>query len=369
MLDQGGIVNGLLESLVHEDGEIGLQVAAYLGGELVIDTWAGLADEGSEHPVDGETLFTAFSISKGITATCVHILADRGLLDYDAPIARYWPEFAANGKDKATIRDALTHRVGIPHDPPGFDLGMASDWEAVCRATAGLEPLWEPGTNSGYHALTYGWILGEVLRRVDGRPIARFLREEVCQPLAIEGMYFGVPAAAEHRVATLSTAPELGRLDLPLTPSLSDPAGTFNRPEVRAAAIPGAGAIVNARSLARHYAMLAGNGELQGVRLLSQDSVALAATPESVSGPDPVLSAITNWQPRWSLGYTVGGGPGPMQGRPQAFGYEGIGTVGFADPSRGFAFAFLKNQLDWSPSEMNSATLVAHAVEEALGIA
>ncbi len=361
-------VQDVLDSLVREGGEIGVQVAAYLDGQLVIDAWAGMADEASQRAVDGDTLFTAFSISKGITATCIHILADRCLLDYDAPIGRYWPEFAARGKASASVRDALTHRVGIPQDPPGFDMAMASDWDAVCAAIANLEPLWEPGTRIGYHALNYGWILGEVLRRIDGRPIAQFLQDEVCEPLEISGMYFGVPAEEEHRVATLKNAPGQAQLDLSLTPSLSDPAGAMNRPEVRRASIPGAGAIVNARSLARHYAMLAGGGEFGGVTLLSRACVAAASAPQPEDDGLPASSNQIRWWHGHSLGYTLGGGPGPRTRRPAAFGYEGVGTLGYADPSRRFAFAFLKNLLDLSPDEMNSVTVVARTVEEALGI-
>lgn len=368
MADPSSEVRKVLNSLVRDGGEIGVQVAAYLDGKLVVDTWAGLADEASQRPVDGDTLFTAFSISKGITATCVHILADRGIVDYDAPIMRYWPEFAAKGKAEATVRHALTHRVGIPQDPPGFDVGMISDWDAVCRAVAEMEPLWEPGTKISYHPLTYGWILGEVVRRVDGRPIAQFLQEEVCQPLGITGLYFGVPPEAERRVAALRNAPGqaelLARLDIPLNHPLRDSAATFNRPEVRRATIPGAGAIMNARSLARHYAMLAGGGALDGVRLLSQERIAIATAPQ----PENPNTAEVRWWTGHGLGYTLGGGPGPSAGRPHAFGYEGVGTIGFADPSRGFAFAFLKNLLDMSASEMNSATLVAEALEEVLGM-
>jgi CubicO group peptidase (beta-lactamase class C family) len=368
MTDASSEVSRLLERLVREGKETGLQVAAYLDGSLVVDAWAGHADETAGRPVDGDTLFTAFSVSKGITATCVHLLADRGLVDYDAPIASYWPEFAAHGKEKATVRDALTHRAGIPQDPPGFDLSTAGDWDAVCRAVADLEPLWQPGTQTGYHALTYGWMLGEVVRRVDGRGFGRFLQEEVCEPLGIEAMYFGVPAEEEHRVATLAYAPGLAPLTLTLTPSLSDAAATMNRSEVRRAAIPGAGAIMNARSLARHYAVLAGGGELDGVRLLTPDRIAVATRIESDQGADPVLAGVMDWRPRWGLGYSLGGAPGAMAGRPLAFGYEGLGTIGFADPARNFAFAFLKNRLDWSADEMNSVTEVAHAVEQALGI-
>jgi CubicO group peptidase (beta-lactamase class C family) len=367
MGDPNGDVRELLENLVSSGGEIGLQVAAYLDGRLVVDAWAGLADETSSRPVDGETLFTAFSISKGIAATCVHILADRGLLDYDAPIAEYWPEFAAKGKERATLRHALTHRVGIPQDPPGFEMGMAADWDAVCRATAELEPLWEPGTRSGYHPLTYGWMLGEIVRRVDGRPIGRFLREDVCRPLGIEGMHFGIPPDLEPRVATLRNAPGTGKVDASMNPSLLDPAGTFNRPEVRRATIPGAGAIVNARSLARHYAMLAGGGELDGVRLLSEERVRTVRSLDWL-GVDPILASFWTEETPWALGYMMGGWRGPMAGRPNAFGYDGPGTIGFADPERRFAFAFLKNLVDLSPRMHDSSTLVARAVERLLGI-
>jgi CubicO group peptidase (beta-lactamase class C family) len=366
--DPNDRVRDVLEGLVRSGAEAGVQVAAYLDGRLVVDAWAGLADEASQRPVDGETLFTGFSISKGVTATCVHILADRGLVDYDAPIARYWPEFAAKGKEAATVRHALTHRVGIPQDPPGFALSMASDWDTVCRLTAELVPLWEPGTKTGYHPLTYGWMLGEVVRRVDGRPIARFLQDEVCSPLGIEGIYLGVPPTAEPRVATLKNSPTASVLDTSVNPSLSDTAGVFNRPEVRRAAIPGAGAIVNARSLARHYAMLAAVGELDGVRLLSPERIA-AATVVDFEGVDPILEVFGSDPIRWALGYMVGGVAGFVPSRPKAFGYDGVGTIGFADPERRYSFAFLKNLLDLSPRMMESATLVARAVEEALGIA
>jgi len=366
--DENKQAQSVLDRLVNAGQELGLQVAAYLGGQLVIDAWAGLADEPSGRPVDGNTLFTAFSISKGITATCIHVLADRGLVEYDAPIAAYWPEFAARGKAKATVRHALAHRVGIPQDPPGFDLSMAGDWNAVARATAELEPLWEPGTRTGYHPLTYGWMLGEVIRRVDGRSIAQFLQDEVCRPLEIDGMYFGIPPEAEPLVATLKNATERGIPGTTMNPSLSDPAGAFNRPEVRRAVIPGAGALVNARSLARHYAVLAMGGELGGVRLMSRDRIAAAGVPE-FEGPDPILSPIFGGEYRWTLGYTLGGSPGPMAKHPNAIGYAGIGTIGFADPSREFAFAILKNLLDVSPSEMDSATSIVREVEDALGIA
>ena len=369
MKDINSRVQKVLQDLIRDEGDIGLQVAAYLDGKLVIDTWAGLADETSRHPVDGNTLFTSFSISKGITSTCIHILADRGLLDYDDPISDYWPEFAARGKEKATIRHALTHRVGIPNDPPDISIELMSNWNAVCQAIAEMEPLWEPGTRISYHPLTYGWILGEVVHRIDGRSISQFLQDEVCQPLGITDMYFGVPMEKEHLVATLKNAPGLTEslvdFGIPVTSPMSDLAGTFNLSQIRRAAIPGAGLIANARSLARHYAILANGGELDGVRLLSKERIKIATTPES----EDLEKAEVRWWNAHSLGYTLGGGSGPRVGMPHSFGYEGVGTIGIADPDLRFAFAFLKNLLDISSSiEMISAGRVLQTVVKVLEI-
>ncbi len=362
-------VRELLEACVHDHGEVGVQTAAYLDGKLAVDTWAGLADESTQRPVDGNTLFTAFSISKGITATCIHILAGRGLLDYEAPIARYWPEFGIRGKSETTIRHALTHQAGIPKDPPEMDIRMMCDWEAVTRATAELEVQSKPGTRIDYHALTFGWILGEIVRRVDGRPISVFLQEEIVTPLNITDLYFGIPKSKEHLVATLVNEPDLEehKRDFNIADShpLSDTAVTFNRSDVRSASIPGAGAITNARSLARFYAMLAAGGELDGVRILSEDGLSRALVPV----PEDNKTADMRWWSRHCLGYTLGGGPGPRESRPGAFGYEGTGTIAFADPDRKFAFVFLKNMVDLSPIDENSSvTRVCQAVENALGI-
>jgi len=369
MQETSNKVKKVLEELIYVNGEIGIQVAAYLDGELVIDTWAGLADQSNQCPVNGETLFTSFSISKGITATCIHILADRGLLNYDDPIAHYWPEFAHGGKGRATIRHALTHRVGIPNDPPNIDIELMSNWDAVCQAVADMKPLWEPGTKISYHPLTYGWILGEVLRRIDGRSISQFLQDEICQPLGIKDMYFGIPHEKENSVATLKNASGLEdalvNLGIPVTHPMSDPAGTFNLSKIRHAIIPGAGLIANARSIAKHYAMLSSEGELDGVRILSKEQIAIAVTPEY---EDPKKSEI-KWWTAHSLGYTLGGETGLRRGMPHSFGYEGIGTIGFADPNRRFAFAIIKNLLDISTQkEMIAATRVLRTVEKALGI-
>ena len=202
-----GRVQQVIDGLVESGDEIGLQVAAYVNGELVVDTWSGVADEDTGQLVDGDTLFTSWSTTKGFVATCLHILADRGQVDYDTPVATYWPEFGVHGKDVVTVREAITHRAGVPQMPEGVTPEMMTDWDAMCAAIASHKPLWKPGTTVCYHAWTFGWIIGELVRRIDGRPIAQFAREELCQPLGIEDFYLGIPDAVEGRVAPLKEAP------------------------------------------------------------------------------------------------------------------------------------------------------------------
>jgi CubicO group peptidase (beta-lactamase class C family) len=196
-------VQTLIDQLVDSGDEVGLQVAAYVDGELVVDAWAGVADEATGRTVDGDTLFTTWSTTKGFVATCLHILADQGRVAYDTPIAHYWPEFAAHGKESTTVRHALTHMTGIPQMPDGVTPELMTDWDAMCAAIAGHAPLWSPGSKPGYHAWTFGWIIGEIIRRVDGRPVAQFAQEELCRPLGITDFYLGIPDAVEARVAPL----------------------------------------------------------------------------------------------------------------------------------------------------------------------
>src|SRR5436309_2558773 len=189
----------LIDDLVERDVERGLQVAAYHDGKLVVDAWAGVADARDGRPVDGDTLFGIFSCGKGVTATVIHLLVDRGILAYDTPIATYWPEFAQNGKGAITVRQALTHESAIPQVPAGFGPAEMCDWEQVTRAVGELTPLWEPGAATGYHAITYGWILGELAHRADGRPFDQIVQEEIRGPLGLSSLYFGIPDAVEHR--------------------------------------------------------------------------------------------------------------------------------------------------------------------------
>jgi CubicO group peptidase (beta-lactamase class C family) len=268
MANAQAAVQALLDELVGTGAERGLQVAAYLDGRMVVDAWAGVADPATGRAVDGDTLFTFFSCGKGVTATVVHLLAERGLLDYDDPIAKHWPAFAANGKERITIRHTLAHTAGLPNAPEGIPI---TDWDALCRAIADMTPLWEPGTQTASHSYTFGWLLGEVACRADGRPIERIVAEEICAPLGIDALFFGIPDSVEAHVAPLEHDPTQ-TANPAIAADLRELAETFNRADIRRAVIPAAGGIANARALARHYASLVGAG-VDGVRLLPPERV------------------------------------------------------------------------------------------------
>lgn len=345
-------VQACIDEMVASGEEVGLQVAAYVDGKPVVDVWAGVADEANGRPVDGDTLFTSWSTTKGFVATCIHILADRNVIDYDSPVATYWPEFAVNGKESITVRHLLTHTAGVPHMPDDVTAEMMTDWDAMCSAIANYTPLWTPGTKVGYHAWTFGWLLGEVIRRADGRPIEQFVQEELCQPLGIKDFYMGIPDSVEARVAPVrqeathanNTNQSSGLVGRVVPPHVTT-AEVVNRPDFRRAVVPGGGGIMNARAIARHYAMLAGYGELDGVRILSPQRIDIIRTLQ------PQLPDIL-WEggrSRRGLGYGLGGDP--AEGGDLAMGMSGGefghggngGSLGFADPERNFAFGLTKN--------------------------
>lgn len=263
-----------------ELGEVGVQVAAYADGELVADAWAGETGHGTA--VDGDTLFPIFSVTKAVTATALHIQARRGLVAYDAPVCRYWPEYGVNGKDAITVRHVLSHRAGVPQMPGGVTPERMLDWEWMTARLAEATPAFPPGTRNTYLSMTFGWLVGEVVRRTDPahRPFAQFVREEICDPLGMDSFFLGVPESERARIARLSypiafpdPLPD-GSLVQSATPEavrlLPDP---YNRADVHGGVVPAVGGISNARSLARFFAMIANDGELDGVRLLEHERV------------------------------------------------------------------------------------------------
>src|SRR5215204_6527720 len=201
-------VQEVIARLVESGAERGLQVAVYRNGEKVVDAVAGLADPATGRSVTSDTPFFSYSIGRGVASTVVHVLAERSVLDYDTRIVELWPEFGAHNKDKATVRHALSQSVGVPGLPPGLTVDDLCDWEKMCAIIADSEPWWGPGTKIGYHAITWGYIVGEIIRRASGKPIPQALREEVAEPLGVQGeLFFAVPAAEQRQVARLEDAP------------------------------------------------------------------------------------------------------------------------------------------------------------------
>lgn len=368
-------VGAALASLVRDTPEIGVQVAAYVDGELAIDAWAGMADPATGKPVDGDTLFMLSSTTKGVTATCMHVCAEKHGLSYDMPIVEVWPEFGAHGKENATLRMALAHQTGVPQRPAGYTPEWMPDWDRMCRGIADLAPMFPVGERTAYHSLNYGYIVGEILRRVDGRPIAQFLQDEICKPLGIDGAWLGVPDGELSRVAVLTDGPpapaEYNARIIGSPVDGSGMAGVFNRREIQQASIPASGGIFSARGLARHYAMLANGGQLDGVRILPESRIRSAIELQSLE-----MDQIYKVRVRRALGYRLGRDTGPLA-TPAAFGHVGGGgSFGYADPARRLAIGFSKNYYTYASAASvhggkpprTAADIVTEAVFDALNL-
>lgn len=361
----------LLQTVVRDGKERGVQLAVYLDGELIVDAWAGVADPATGRLVDGETLFPVFSVTKGIAATLIHRLVEHGRLSYDTPIADVWPEFAAHGKGGILVRHALSHTAGLPFMPMGLSYRDVVDWDTMCALLAQEKPVTPPGQCMAYHAVTYGWLTGEVARRVDGRSVQQQLAEEICQPLGLTGLFIGIPAEVEPRVAILDEIFDPG-----VTPALDDSVprdvpgwmlplhAMMNRPDCRRACIPGASGIMNARSLARHFAALLPGG-VAGVELLPPARVKEVTQEQRAPEMTPFFGTVV----RQSLGYILGGAvtatATEIGSRVTAFGHGGyIGSMGFADPDYRLAVALCKNRR----ATNNAQTQIFRAVRDTLEI-
>ncbi|GAA4088499.1 serine hydrolase domain-containing protein [Actinomadura miaoliensis] len=366
-------VQQAIEQMVESGAERGVQVAVYQHGKPVVEAAAGVADPDTGRAVTLGTVFYNWSIGKAATATVVHVLVERGLFGYDTPVAELWPEFAAHGKGGVTVQHALNQTAGVPGIPLDSTIEDLCDWEKMCAAVADAEPWWEAGTKIGYHAYTFGYILGEVVRRVTGRPISRVLEEEVAGPLGVSGeLYFGMPASEHGRLARLEDAPmpegqapeaeAFGEMpaDLPLfrsAPMHAFPTAALgNRTDMLEADIP-AGGKTSARAMARLYAALL--DEVDGVRLISPERLAEVTAP-SASGPDQVFGMPTTW----GLGYSVGFPMDPELDSPTLFGVGGVGgSFACGDTATGIAFALTKNRLT---NDMNAVGQVLPLVIKAL---
>lgn len=356
-------------------GDIGAAVAVTIDGELVVDLWGGHVDAERREPWESDTLVNVYSTSKGLTALCAHLLIDRGELELDAPVAKYWPEFAAEGKGELPVRWLLGHRAGLiaPHEPmPAED---AYDWDKITSVLAGTRPWWEPGAAQGYHAVTFGYLVGELVRRISGRSLGTFLREEITEPHGAD-LFIGTPDSEHHRCAEMIGQLDRVRLErlfpnLPSEPMrsldqhplagllaalTSVPTGDVNSPEYRRAEIPAANAQASARGLTRVYGALA-NGKLVGPETLD----AMRERQSRDGERDEVISPLIGGAPfGWTLGYMVNsmGQAGPNR---KAFGHGGAGgSYAFADPENRVSYAYTMNAFggDTSGGDPRSINLV-----------
>ena len=350
----------------------GAAVCVYQQGRCVVDIWGGNKDNKGT-PWNRDTMSVSFSTTKGVASTALHVVADRGLVDYDKPVATYWPEFAQAGKGHITVRQVLCHQAGL-HDIRNIvdHADRLLDWDHMVEALAAATPASQPTNGSAYHALTYGWLLGEIIRRVTGQSFPEFLEAELSGPLGMDGLFVGTPKHELHRAARLvedvsaplserrgqkerrmrlriERALKLAGVHVNIT-KLRDslaPRGVrdfdFSSDRVLTAAIPSANGLFTARSLARMYAALAGGGSFDGVRLLSKDTLEHATRPQ-VKGRDHHLFIPMGWRLGYHQVFTTRGVP------KRAFGHFGFGGSGaWADPTRQLSFAMTLNDGVSSP--------------------
>jgi CubicO group peptidase (beta-lactamase class C family) len=334
-----------------ERGEPGAAMVVSLGGQVVVDLWGGWRDAARDEPWREDTLVNFFSVSKALCTVCALRLVEQGRLKLDAPVARVWPQFASAGKDAITLRHILSHQAGLPALRESLPEGAMLDWQTMTDALARTEPWWAPGAAHGYHVNTFGFLVGELVRRASGRTIGTMLREDIAQPLGAD-LHIGLPASEHGRVAeflwpatsatqTMPAEQDAMRRNAYWNPPGFSGGGYVNTPTWRMAEIPSTNGHGNARGVARFYAALANGGEIDGVHILSSDMLE-AATSEQSSGFD-----LINQRPsRFGLGFQLTQPERPLGPNPRAFGHFGAGgSLGFCDPDAGMAFGYVTNDM------------------------
>ena len=341
----------------EQRGEVGAAAAVTLDGKSVVDIWAGHADKAKTKSWTRDQLVNVYSTTKGVTAICAHRLADQGKLDFDAPVAKYWPEFAQAGKEKLPVRFLMSHQAGLPAVRKPLDADALFNWNTMTAALAEQEPWWAPGTKHGYHALTFGYLVGEVIRRITGKSPGTYFRDELALPLGLD-FHIGLDAKHDERVANLIAAPlpapgepnifadimkdpESVTAKAFMNPPLMGKPGLVNSREWRGAEIPAANGHGTARSLAKLYGALARGGELDGVRVMSPKEIAQCSV-EQASGPDTCLFINT----RFSLGFMMSQPGASLGPNPKSFGHPGAGgSLGYADPEANIGFGYTMNKM------------------------
>lgn len=330
--------------------ELGASVCVTIGGDVVVDLWGGFADLQHTRPWTRDTLCNVMSVSKGFTAACLHALVDRGLVDLDAPVARYWPEFAANGKDRLPVRWLTDQRAGLPVLEEDLWPGAIFDWEAMTSALARQAPIVEPGRVAAYHIRTSGFLIGELVRRVAGVGLDEFLRREIAEPFDID-FHFGLDDGEIARTAEFEAAREGTLLDTSTydRDSLIARAGRqmsspmdYNGDQYRRSVIPSSNGHGNARSVARLYAILANGGELSGRRLLSRRAIDTAREEQHRQ-----TEIVLNRTYRQGLGFLLNTpGDFPIGPAPGSFGMHGMGgALGMCDPEAKMSFGYVESKM------------------------
>ena len=349
------LVEELFRRQINSGLHPGAGLTVYRCGNLVLDISGGLANSDTAQPVSDETMFVLFSSTKPIAAACLYILRDQGRLDWDDRVSKYWPEFARQGKESITINHILTHRGGFPETPHSLPWHDWSDWGKVVRAMEDAVPTFVPGEVLAYHPINYGWVIAELIRRIDGRQFDQFLSQELTGPLGMDNTYVGLPEDLENRVSRIHLVEED-----------ADPNGyvpTFNRPEVHRSIVPGACGIASARDLARFYAMMERGGTLDGVRIFGPDTVK-EVTSLQIAGTDATLGLFS----QRALGLALADERmGASQGNPtNTFGHGGAGTsVGWADSESGLAVGYITNGFRANESNNPRLTEISQAIRDA----
>jgi CubicO group peptidase (beta-lactamase class C family) len=361
----GPVVDAFVANF-REHGEVGAALAVYVQGRPVVDVWGGLADPRTGRPWTATTPAVVFSCTKGVLAICSYLLVQDGMLDLDAPVTRYWPTFGQHGKEAIAVRWLLAHRAGLPALDGSLTREEVLAWDPVIAAIEAQAPLWPPGSAHAYHTITYGWLVGEVIRRVSGEGVGTFVRLRLAEPLDLR-LWVGLPQTERAAVAWLlaplpdadtetaraireAEARPVARRAATMCGAFAFPADgdhvTFNDADIQAAEIPGANGISDARSLARLYAACV--GPIDGLRLMTPTSVDDALVVRS-SGPQ--WSGAPDLGDRWGTGFAIASPGSPLLG-PRSFGHAGAGgELAFGDDAHGVGFGYINNQMGGIPDE------------------
>ncbi len=343
-----GAVREAFEANWTDHGEVGASLCVIVGGETVVDLWGGHADADGDRSWERDTIANVYSSTKGIAAAAAAMLVDRGQLDVERPVVDYWPEFGQAGKSEIKVRHLLTHEAGLAGVDEELPDGAVLEWDRMIAALEHQAPMWTPGEGMGYHAITYGWLVGEVIRRIDGRTCGEFVRDEIAGALGVD-FFIGLPESEDGRTADLIAAPGAGPIGVGPQDNLAGRAlglaaprlaGTVNSREWRAAELPAANGHGNGRSLATIYSALAQGGS----DLLSSGAIEACGSTEHAAREDMVLGFLV----RRSLGFILST-PGDRYEwgpNPRTFGHSGAGgSIGFADPDAEIGFGYVMNQM------------------------